>query len=215
MSRLQSSCTGVQPTPAHRAPAFPRARVYTCATPRPRRMADTPEVSEPPAATPGAGAGESHAAMDAAKEALWEGVQSTLTAALTRLQEVQVRRAVPPTCCVSTCTSTHVCARPRNPCTACVWVCLTHRTCTRARVRTRAPRGLSAHASLQETQHVLATTLSVQRAEMSEGNAEWINAKAVLDRIPGTCVRGCLPHAPRAVRCRPHRVALHAHFCAP
>jgi hypothetical protein len=45
---------------------------------------------------------------------------------------------------------------------------------------------------LQEAQHMLVTTLGVQRAELTEGNSDWATAKAVLDRIPGGCARAPL-----------------------
>lgn len=37
---------------------------------------------------------------------------------------------------------------------------------------------------LQEAQHLLITTANAQRADISEGNSDWLNARAVLDRIP-------------------------------
>lgn len=42
---------------------------------------------------------------------------------------------------------------------------------------------------LQEAQRMLVTTMTVQRAELTEGNSDWLAAKLVLDRIPGVCTR--------------------------
>lgn len=49
---------------------------------------------------------------------------------------------------------------------------------------------------LQEAQRMLVTTMTVQRAELTEGNSDWLAAKSVLDRIPGAraVVRLCLSY---------------------
>jgi hypothetical protein len=46
--------------------------------------------------------------------------------------------------------------------------------------------GLSAKlVELQQQQQVLVATVTIQREELEGGSAEWLQAKAVLDRIPG------------------------------
>jgi hypothetical protein len=46
--------------------------------------------------------------------------------------------------------------------------------------------GLSSRlVELQEAQRMLVTTLTLQRAEISEGSPDWLAAKATLDKLPG------------------------------